>query len=169
MFRVLYDITCSLRFAYPVGTATMFSQAQSVHASRDLSNAVTFSYLLSYDSHTLSALQLCFRKPSRYMHLEIYHTQSLSVTYLLSMIRIPCRHLHLKVLQAQSVYASKIFSQAHAVGTCISRISNAVTLYLHLFDSHTLCMFRIPCWYCIYINTRLSYQPSHLHLYDRKL
>ena len=112
--------------------ATMFSQAQSVHTSRDLSHAVTFSYLLS-------------------------------------MIRIPCRHLHLKVVQAQSVHASKIFSQAHAVGTCISRISNAVTLYLHLFDSHTLCMFRIPCWYCIYINTRLSYQPSHLHLYDRKL
>ena len=110
----------------------MFSQAQSVHASRDLSYAVTFSYLLS-------------------------------------MIRKPCRHVHLKVSQAHSVHASKICSQAHAVGTCISRISNAVTLYLHLFDSHTLCMFRIPCWYCIYINTRLSYQPSHLYLYDRKL
>ena len=50
------SVTCSLRFAYPVGTATMFSQAQSVHASRDLSYAVTFSYLLAiYDSHTLSA------------------------------------------------------------------------------------------------------------------
>ena len=127
------SVTCSLRFAYPVGTATMFSQAQSVRASRDLSYAVTFSYLLAiYDSHTLSA-------PAP------------------------------KSFASPSVHASKICSQAHAVGTCISRISNAVTLYLHLFDSHTLCMFRIPCWYCIYINTRLIYQPSHLHLYDRKL
>ena len=149
------SVTCSLRFAYPVGTATMFSQAQSVHASRDLSNAVMIripcrhrNYVFaspvgtcitrfikrSHDSHTLSALQLCFRKPSRYMHLEIYHTQSLSVTYLLSMIRLPCRHLHLKFCKPsrymhlkyfrkpmQSVHASREY-QTQSLFTCISLI-----------------------------------------------
>ena len=145
----------------------MFSQAQSVLASRDLSNAVTFSYLLSMTRIPCRHCNYVFASPVGSLHAS--RDLSYAVTYLLSMIRIPCRHLHLKVLQAQSVHASKIFSQAHAVGTCISRISNAVTLYLHIFDSHTLRMFRIPCWYCIYINTRLSYQPSHLHLYDRKL
>ena len=111
--------------------ATAVSQAQSVHASRDLFNAVTFSYLLS-------------------------------------LIRIPCRHLHLIFSQAQSVHASKIFRKpmqsVHA-----SRDYQTQPLFTCISVSNTLCLIRIPCRYCININTRLSYQPSQLHLYDRKL
>ena len=129
-------VTCSLRFAYPVGTATMFSQAQSVHASRDLSNAVTSSYLLStiripcrHCNYVFaSPVGTCisrFIKHSHFQLLAIYDSHTLSA-------------LHLKVSQAQSVHASNIFSQAHAVGTSISRLSNAVTFYLHLW-------IRIPC------------------------
>ena len=95
LFRVLYDLhTLS-------ALATMFSQAQSVHASRDLSYAVTFSYLLSMIRKPCRHVHLNFLKPSRYMHLKYvrkpmqsvhasreYQTQSLFTC--ISLIRIPC-------------------------------------------------------------------------------
>ena len=123
----------------------MFSQAQSVHASRDLSNAVTFSYLLStiripcrHCNYVFaSPVGTCisrFIKHSHFQLLAIYDSHTLSA-------------LHLKVSQAQSVHASNIFSQAHAVGTSISRLSNAVTFYLHLW-------IRIPCvWFAYHVGT----------------
>ena len=73
------SVTCTLRFAYPVGTATMFSQAQSVHASRDLSNTVTFSYLLSMIRIPCRPCTYKFRKPSRYMHLIYFRKPMQSV------------------------------------------------------------------------------------------
>ena len=117
--------------------------------------------LALYDSHTLSALQLCFRKPSRYMHHEIYQTRSLSVTCSLT-IRIPCRHCnyvfaspvgtcitrfikrgHFQLLAllrfAYPVGTATMFSQAQSVHASRD-LSYAVTFsyLLAIYDSHTL-------------------------------
>ena len=89
------SVTCSLWFAYPVGTATMFSQAQSVHASRDLSYAVTFSYLLSM-----------IRIPCRHLHLKVLQAQSVHAS---KIFRKPM----------QSVHASRDY-QTQPLFTCIS-------------------------------------------------
>ena len=123
-------VSCSIASHTLSALATIVSQAQSVHAARDLSNAVTFSYLLS-------------------------------------LFRIPCRHLHLKKFASQVGTCILNISQAHAVGTCITILSNAATFFLHVFRvlllripcRHLQLLFRKPSWYLqleIYLTQSLS-------------
>ena len=133
--------TCFVFFASHTlsALATIVSQAQSVHAARDLSNAVTFSYLLSL-----------FRIPCRHLHLKNFASQILNISqahavgtcitilsnaatflhvFRVLLLRIPCRHLQLlfrkpsrymqlEIYLTQSLSVTCSLCFAYPVGTC---------------------------------------------------